>query len=155
MKALQATNGCNGSALLLNHREHLIHLHRKTTGTNYLWPTPFRRSPSDHSGAEEHERGEDERCAWRFGRPAGGRIRSDKVGKGLSEESRSYHAGHSVDAGDGALKLALFGTADTACHEGLRRWTGEPPERHHRNTEAEDPALRCNAVDEKTDRSAQ
>ena len=66
MKALQATNGCNGSGLLPNRRAHLIHLHRETMHTTSLWSARFRRPQRNRSGAEEHERGEDERCAGKF-----------------------------------------------------------------------------------------
>jgi hypothetical protein len=121
---------------------------------NNLSP-PFRRSPRNRSGAEEHERGEDEWCAWQFEGRAGGRIGSDEVGESLREENRPDQAGHAVDAGDGALKLALFRTADPSRHEGLRRRTGESPEGHHGNAETEDPALWRDAVDEEADRPAQ
>lgn len=43
------------------------------------------RPPRDHSGAEKHERGEDERCAWQFDGSAEATIRPDEIGEGLGE----------------------------------------------------------------------
>lgn len=80
---------------------HHSHLPKRAV-TAGLWSTRFRRSPRDHGGAEEHERGEDERRTGKFKRSAQRGVLSakneigpDEVGEGLREESRSDHAGHS------------------------------------------------------------
>ena len=97
-----------------------------TANTAPLRSTHFRRPPCNHSGAEEHERGQDERSPGKIeGRAETCVLRidwgigSDEEGEGLREECRADHAGHAIDAGDGTLQLALFRTTDMACHERL------------------------------------
>lgn len=75
----------------------------------------------------------------------------DEEGESLGEERRTDQAGHSVDAGDGALQLTLFGTADAARHERLVCGTDQSPESHHRNAKAEDPAFRREPINGKAD----
>jgi len=117
-------------------------------GSPCLGPISFRRPPCNRGSSEEHEGGEDEWCAGKFERWAGNGIRPDEGGKCLREEGRPDQAGHAVDAGDGALQLALFRTVDASGHERLVRGTDQAPEGHHGNPETKNPAFRRKAVDD-------
>ena len=75
-----------------------IHLASKSTRASTNLSLRFRRPPRDHSGAEEHERGEDERYAGKFKRStqrwvlsAKPEIGPDEVGEGLREGPRTDH----------------------------------------------------------------